>query len=335
MLYATIVTFKFMCFMLATYLTFRQVVRYLENNDAPVIQYKSFNETPDDKYPTFTFCIAGDPKIAYKDGIGELAITKEEYSELLKGRNISNDVSGEKFNRIVGINPERFAIKPQNMISKIRYETSNRSDFVYYKKNHKKYNRVETLERMLYPNHQDPYRTCFTRNLKLENHRISMRRSDEIQIYWPYFINVDSGDRTNSKGKFEFYIHYPLHFTRIIRDPIYEMAFKDISNHAIDVSFSIPHVSILKKRHDAVKKCDNSLKDNDNRFRMKVSEKVGCIPIYWRHILNLNVSLPICNDSIHLNQIYNLIRFSKNFLLTYDPPCVELTPLVLIFYSLL
>ena len=106
------------------------------------------------------------------------------------------------------------------------------------------------------------------------------------------------------------------------------MAFKDISNHAVDVSFSIPHVSILKKRHDAVKKCDVSLKDNDNRFRMKVSKKVGCIPIYWRHILNPNVSLPICNESIQLNQIYNLIRFSKNFLLTYDPPCVELmTPI--------
>lgn len=123
--------------MLATYLTFRQVVRYLENNDAPVIQYKNFNETPDDRYPTFTFCLAGDPKITYKDGIGELAVSKEEYSELLKGRNISNGESVEKFNRIAGISPEKFTIKPQNMITMIRYRTSNRSDYVYYKKNSK------------------------------------------------------------------------------------------------------------------------------------------------------------------------------------------------------
>ena len=79
------VTLKLVCFFLAAYTTLNQVLRYLENNDAPSIQLRHFHKQSQDKYPTFTFCFYTPNGNLYSTAVTELDLTKDEYYSYLRG----------------------------------------------------------------------------------------------------------------------------------------------------------------------------------------------------------------------------------------------------------
>ena len=83
------VTFKLVCFLLAAYMTITQIVRYLENRDASSISYKKFNQTPRDRYPTFSICLQGAELYSYYDTfmMNSLGITSTQYVLTLNGEN--------------------------------------------------------------------------------------------------------------------------------------------------------------------------------------------------------------------------------------------------------
>ena len=120
------------------------------------------------------------------------------------------------------------------------------------------------------------------------------------------------------------YDYYPSQFIRHIKNPFYEIAFDDIEDLKTDVSFAISFMSLLKKRHDAVNKCNNSLHDDDSKFRTKVTGEIRCIPSYWRHLMKYNNSLETCRTSIQLERSNYLVKNPMTILSTYDPPCIEL-----------
>ena len=55
----------------------------------------------------------------------------------------------------------------------------------------------------------------------------------------------------------------------------------EISDHhdrSTKMTLSLAYVSVLKRRPDAVRKCDKNLKDEDTEFKRKIVKEVGCIP---------------------------------------------------------
>ena len=110
-----------------------------------------------------------------------------------------------------------------------------------------------------------------------------------------------------------------------MKNPSFEIAFDDVEQkRKIDVSMTISFMSMLKKRHDAVKKCNSSLLDDDFEFRTKVTEEIGCIPSYWRHLMKYNNSLETCSTSVQLKRSNYLIKNPMEIMSTYDPPCIQL-----------
>ena len=95
-------------------MTVKQVIRYIENNDSSVISYKRFNESPEDQYPTFTFCLANEPLVVYNNELHKFGITKDDYYKLLSGSNSSVDTYQEKMNRIAGLEHAKFTIQLTN-----------------------------------------------------------------------------------------------------------------------------------------------------------------------------------------------------------------------------
>ena len=77
------------CILFAGYMIVLQVLKYLENADTPKIAFKEFNESPEHKYPDFTFCFKVDPNL--KDMYKEQwlrkngPITSQKYHSLVSG----------------------------------------------------------------------------------------------------------------------------------------------------------------------------------------------------------------------------------------------------------
>ena len=79
MLNSATMAFKFICFYLAINLMVKQIIRYAENQDKPVITYRKFTDSPED-YPTMSFCLGGNGGTIYTDKTNELYVSPEEYS---------------------------------------------------------------------------------------------------------------------------------------------------------------------------------------------------------------------------------------------------------------
>ena len=83
----TKVIFTLVCSFAALYMTLTQIVRYAENKDSSSISYKQFNQTPKDKYPTFTICLNG-IDIYWPNAMKvfrDFGMSTEQYAKVLKG----------------------------------------------------------------------------------------------------------------------------------------------------------------------------------------------------------------------------------------------------------
>ena len=71
------------CMVLAGYMALTQVFRYLDNDDVSSIGYKIFNESPEDRYPTFSICLY-DEQLLYHSRFNEIKLEKFLYAFALQ-----------------------------------------------------------------------------------------------------------------------------------------------------------------------------------------------------------------------------------------------------------
>ena len=107
-------------------------------------------------------------------------------------------------------------------------------------------------------------------------------------------------------------------------NPIHKIALNNLLKEATELSLNIGHVNVLRKRSKSQQKCNNTLEDGDNEFKLNVIKQVECIPTYWTHILDTNSSIRICSKSDEVAKAYQLITDFKRVVSSYEPPCVEM-----------
>ena len=125
----------------------------------------------------------------------------------------------------------------------------------------------------------------------------------------------------------KFYLHHSGQLLRVIDSPIYKSKVGDLDqlkkrdNHLI---FNIFQVIILRRRADSNIPCNNTLHDDDLQFRIEVSRRIGCIPIYWRNIMRNKIHLDYCNTSERMKYVHSLIKDLKETQSNYRAPCNEM-----------
>ena len=50
---------RLICILVTISEIYKQGAKYMENNDGPMLDFREFNKTPKDKYPTYTICFFG------------------------------------------------------------------------------------------------------------------------------------------------------------------------------------------------------------------------------------------------------------------------------------
>ena len=322
--------FSFLCFFLALYMTITQVDRYLQNNDASEISYRTFNQSPRDKYPTISICFKGHKLYWYHDIplFSNFGITSTQYDLLFKGE------TGVRYQYD----------HPQNLYKKYYLSIRNVSDlgfkdhlyldisnilvmssFVYRdQRNSIHYDGKSTKRADLPFNkvYQTPDTICFTR--KSEDKLRSIRLHDSMVWNRSVFEN-----RYYSDAEIQIFFHYPGQFLRSFNFPTFKRKLYQFEDWNGNVDVRISDVSVLKHRPNSKIKCDAGIQNDDSKAMVKIIQRLKCVPPYWHTMVMRNWSYASCNTTLELKTAYNLSQNYDEILSSYDPPCIQMNVLAI------
>ena len=325
----TVNTFALICVLLACYMTTKETLRYFKNEDQSSIGYKYFAASPQDTYPTFSICILDEQEegLIYSYFKLDIALTFpmtdadsfSSFAKILKGNKESSTVKNEDGDSIAELDIRNFSenyansftFKLAQLCNLIKFETENSNDSLDLD--------CETSTSSMLPfyvSYQDPDTICFTRN--------NDKKEGIVRIEDTYSLVKSQLDKFDNSVKIKIFVHHPGQLLRGFNAPIFQSTLRDFDWERASLTFTISQVSILRKRPSGNIPCDSEVNDDDYHLIEKVSEKVGCIPIYWKNILYVTSNLELCKTPDELKKVQiELDDFSRTKS-TYLPPCNEM-----------
>ena len=292
--------------------------------------YKKFNNSPVDRYPTFSVCFSfGFQKLSLRTGEyvtlqeqfrnelkSKFGINGEEYNQILKGKAISRSFWGTtiSFSNISRFDHKQYTFKLASFIERFRFRTRERHQDKYHTEMKR-----DNESMPFYFSYADPDRICFTRKSEIEYGFV--RITDDISINFDYLLE--------SAADLEVYIHHPGQLTRSFGKPdffgnLYHQT-GGLDGEKNSLTFTLDQVTTLRKRPTARVPCDPYLQDDDFRFKKEVIWKVGCVPVYWKFIMPNDDSIKSCITSKEMADILHEIKSKNSMMESYGQPCTLMT----------
>ena len=334
------VIFILICFFAALYMTTTQIIRYLENDDSSSIRYKQFNQTPLDKYPTFSVCFKG-PEIYWPRAMNifeKFGISAKQYDRIIKGgtgiryknehdirlyrketlemRNVSN-IAFE----------EHWHLKLTDFVVQAKFLSQN-SEFSISSENFNAHDMED--EKVFYVGYQTSDTICFTRKSNDEPGAIRLK---DVLTFKRLFLEEPWFDDTELR----IFLHLPNQLLRSFSVPIYRARFKHVQHWNKRVELHVSQVTVLRRRINANDPCNDMILNDDRKMIEETVLKLGCVPIYWAKLVRNDIwyGNKTCNTSAKLKEASHYVETYKNILESYDPPCTSLSALALPFRQIL
>ena len=321
------------CAYFACHLTVIQTRRFLENQDTPTIDFKLFNDSPDDKYPVFSICFEGAELRWYNHAsiFESFEVVPNEYSKILKGeegikyeydyntrlyKKISIDIRNGSLEDF-----DQLSLRISDVLTGLEYVNKQDDLSVHFGNGMIGNQSNEIPFRVGYTT---PDMICFTR--KQKEHLETSRVYDLIAFNLSVFDNVEYRN-----VNFQVFIHYPGQLLRAFHKPTYKsnlaLKTKIKESNPWDklLKFKLEEVTVLRKRPDANVPCDiNNDVSDDVNFHVKIMKNVGCVPIYWKQFAGEVPTLSGCQLPSEYQDIYYYIKHYDDVLQSYDAPCVDM-----------
>ena len=318
-------------------MTKKETIRYLNNDDISTISYKNFAESSQDTYPTFSVCFFDDGNgsmfrhfskaLAFSIPISGAEAT---FVRLLKGQKVVDGQSNKDDFDVRNISEyyfDAFTIKLESIYYGIQFLTENHNDSLsIYRFNDSR------TPLPFFLSYLDPGRICYTRNNDQKQN--SSRIEDNVSFFYYKYRRVYLQRAIYNKDiglymldqylKMKIYIHHPGQLLRVFDSPVFESKIMDLDTERRLLSFKISQVSILRKRPDSNIPCNPDLYDDDLQQRIQVAEDVGCIPVYWKKIMQGSLTLKTCKTQEEMEKIWSRLQNLNEIQLSYDPPCNQM-----------
>ena len=315
------VLFSLACFFFAIEMTITQIVRYLDNRDTSLVSYKTFNDSPLDRYPTFSICFQG--QLYRFDGLLlGIGITTDQYLNILKGKTgVRYEYIHESglfteipisFDNVSATPLKEFRLKVSDVIKSLEFKIQNtETETTIDYENRKKGSTFEEVH--LGIGLHTPDTICFTR-ISHDKFGI-LRLADIITFKRSFVVNPEYGD-----VEMAIYVHYPGQLWRSLENPKFISKLRDMFQFKL-YELRISSVVIERKRPDANDRCNDRIEDDDNYLLHKIVGRVGCVPPYWMHYFQNIKGFSECKTSEQMSKLSDNIRNYKSILYSYDPPC--------------
>ena len=317
--------FSFGCFVLATYYTITQVVRFLQNKDTSTITHKTFNEMPENRYPTFSICFKG--KEIYWNIESFLfersGMTSAQYVDFLKGVGwqYEYDEVSRLYKKVYHNDSAFTSIQKRNVQDNLLYKLDIIVGTYFFARDHVGKAALNEMGIPFYVGHRSPDEICLTRN-SMDEFR-STRLYDEV---WLNQSILNIGNQRNLKAKIIF--HYPGQLVKDIEKPAYQVLLKEIKSTKTVFEQAIRQVSVFKNRPDSNLPCYDGDLSDDARFRHEAIRTVDCMPSYWKDLDVGGIEKELCQSKDQLKLLYDTTSSYKRVASTYDFSCIGMDTLV-------
>ena len=334
------------CLSVTLYLTGISLYHYLENSDTSVMSTRTFNERPEDVYPTYTLCLVDDraeTESYAHDGIfhgGYIASKKGVYWP----HNYGGRKSWHKYRSFLEGNA-KFTRKERQLMSDIdfvlathpltrfmrrmevaeRFEKDLESDRVRLSQEitsiegNNRQNR-STFESMLYLSYQSPNELCYTRT--------STNASNYKKLHETLIFSAE--DIYNKAFSDIFlYFHHPGQFHRgkiqALRINVYygtNNLYYYNRNHYLEIITT----GVFRKRADAIEKCNTKIDSDDDKQWIKGAvEILKCIPPFWKAFYEWkNSTFSTCKTPEQFQMVTRVVQRDKEEA-GYTHPCAEMS----------
>ena len=117
----------------------------------------------------------------------------------------------------------------------------------------------------------------------------------------------------------QIFIHHPGQLIRSLAIPSFTSSFQDYQ-HNKQLSFKMAQTTMIRKRPDYNDPCNSAMQDYDKYLMNVVINETGCIPPYWKEIVQDIPRFTVCSSQEQLQMVYENI---KDFLLLINFRCSE------------
>ena len=294
----------------------------MRNADATSIQYKLYNQGPNDKYPTFSICLEGSSFLWYNNHriFDEYGLSTKSYEQMVMGEdaltyeyiptsglykkvpvNIKND----------SLSFNQFHVQISDFLEVADFKTSKENNTFYYKDG-----LSETMKPPFFIGYQTTTMVCFTRK---SDDVLNLIRITDTMTMKKDVLRKLIYDNT----KIKFISHYPGQLIRSLDTPAFSTTFASYHWNQ-KLSFNLATNTILRKRAESKIPCDIDIENQDEHFLNKISEKLGCIPPYWKATMHKTLNLVDCTTPQQLKDAYRYSQDHKKLLPTYGTPCLDM-----------
>ena len=318
------VIFHVICVLLALYMAMKNIGRFHEDKSATVITYKRYGHTVEDIYPSFSVCLEGYGIYRFNESaiFTAYGIHLSDYEMMLEGRQAFQygyDPSIQRY-RKRSLSPTfepSIDLKTQalfqlpRIIEKTSFVATNESQSIFFGK--KDEISVERLldEPPLYASYQSSKLFCLTRKQSYT--------SDFIRHHDAVLLDLSSVD---SNTKLEIFIHHPGQLLRSFDTPRLATVLTKVQGNA--VNFRVSQTTLLRKRSVQNNPCNKNIDDHDRFLLESLVNDTGCVPPYWRNIIDTYPSLSECSSPEQLKKIYSLIKDYSKILEDREAPCLNM-----------
>ena len=321
--------FSLGCFALAIYYGVTQVIRYIENNDLSTITQQTFNDVPNNKYPTFTICLKG-KDVYWKNEkmlLDQTGLSSVQYVDLLEGKGGFGHKYNEKsrlyekeninVSRALQMDTSSIFLLKSDVIVGTHFFAENNLQSTHYGYGKETANLQDAP---FHIGHRNPDESCFTRD--------SNDATGLIRVYDEVLLNrtlLHPGNNMNLEVKIIF--HYPGQLVENIERPTYHFFLEEIKSNPMFWEGKIPQVSVLKNRPDSIPSCYDGNVSDDKRLRNKAITMIDCIPMHWKDIDIPDSQKEFCESKEKFKMLNTLISSRMDILDTRS--CTSMDILVI------
>ena len=340
----------FGCFVLASYFTTIQFIKYSKDYDISLVSYRKlkFDSESKDQYPTYTVCIYGSGVYSI---FGARSIFKQDSPvwtpNLITPKTYRDFLTGVFNYKGLKPTPNTTYTDIMQTFSEIKFEEvvidfikdilitfvsyNRRGNVIKYKEC--PYKNATCIKPLFLKSQQTPDQMCYSRKFYYD--RDFALACDKLVLNASQLSELGVGLRIYVHPAGQLIRHMSVRTTEVSSLSRWGLGTLMNTNKKSlyhEITHKINEVAVLRKREKKTIKCNERLFKEDENWRFivrKTQDTVGCLPAYWvNFVSNSTVKQNFTNCTPDQYQYINKQLHSKEFFTNiskmYTDPCTEM-----------